>query len=288
MPRVAVVTDSTHYMPVELLEANDVRQVSLYFNWGEGPRRETEMSGYDEFYTRLREGGAMPSTSQPSIGDFLATYEPLIAQDRDIVSIHLSGGISGTYGSASQAAQLLAERGTGDRISVIDGETACGGLGALVLAGAASARAGRSREEVVRRVREARESLEIWFCIDTLEFLQRGGRIGRAQAWLGGALKVKPILSLGAEITPVERVRTAGRAFERMVEYMDSRRSDGADGWIVQHIQAPDQAERLVGRGREMFGSEPLFVSEVGPVIGAYTGPGLIGVGGLPTRLLEG
>jgi len=286
MAPVAIVTDSTHYMPVELADANEIHQVSLYFNWGDGPQRETELSGYDEFYARLRQGGAMPSTSQPSIGDFLATYEPLIEEGRDIVSIHLSGGISGTYDSATQAAQLLAERGAPDRISVIDGETACGGLGALVLAGAAAARAGGSREEVVRRVREARQALEIWFCIDTLEFLQRGGRIGRAQAWLGGALKVKPILSLGAEITPVERVRTAGRAFERMVEYMGQRQRDGADGWIVQHIQAPDQAQRLVARGREMFTTEPVFVSEVGPVIGAYTGPGLIGVGGIPARLL--
>jgi DegV family protein with EDD domain len=138
----------------------------------------------------------------------------------------------------------------------------------------------------VQRTREARSQLEIWFCVDTLEFLQRGGRIGRAQAWLGGALKVKPILSLGAEITPVERVRTATRAFERMVDYMSSRQRDGADGWIIQHIQAPDQADRLVARGREMFSSEPLFVSEIGPVIGAYTGPGLIGVGGIPRRLL--
>jgi DegV family protein with EDD domain len=286
MAAVTIVTDSTHYMPRELLEANDVHQVSLYFNWGEGPVRESDMSNFDDFYARLRRGPDMPTTSQPSIGDFLAVYEPLIAEGRDIVSIHLSGGISGTFGAASQAAQLIEERGTVDRIAVLDGETACGGLGALVLAAAASARAGAGRDEVLQRAREARSLLEIWFCVDTLEFLQRGGRIGRAQAWLGGALKVKPILSLGAEITPVERVRTAARAFERMVEYMGSRKRDGADAWIVQHIQAPDQAERLLERGREMFGSEPLFVSEVGPVIGAYTGPGLIGVGGIPRRLL--
>jgi DegV family protein with EDD domain len=286
MASVAIVTDSTHYMPRELLEANDIRQVSLYFNWGEGPVREADMSSFDDFYARLRRGPDMPTTSQPSIGDFLAVYEPLIAGGRDIVSIHLSGGISGTYGAASQAAQLIEERGETDRIAVIDGETACGGLGAVVLAAAASANAGAGRDEVVQRAREARAALEIWFCVDTLEFLQRGGRIGRAQAWLGGALKIKPILSLGAEITPVERVRTATRAFDRMVEYMSSRQRDGADGWIVQHIQAPDQAERLVQRGRGMFGSDPLFVSEIGPVIGAYTGPGLIGVGGIPARLL--
>jgi DegV family protein with EDD domain len=127
----------------------------------------------------------------------------------------------------------------------------------------------------------------MWFCVDTLEFLRRGGRVGAAQAWVGSTLKVKPILTLEAEVTPVERVRTAGRAFERMVDYMRSRCDDGADGWVVQHIQAPDQAERLVERGREMFGCEPLFVSEIGPVIGTHVGPGLIGVGGVPAALVR-
>jgi DegV family protein with EDD domain len=128
--------------------------------------------------------------------------------------------------------------------------------------------------------------MRLWFCVDTLEYLQRGGRIGRAQAWLGGALQIKPILSIESEITPVERVRTAGRAFERMVEYMRTLRDDGADAWVVQHIQAPERADALVARGRELFGSDPIWVSEVGPVIGTYTGPGLVGVGGLPSRLL--
>ena len=167
---------------------------------------------------------------------------------------------------------------------MIDGETACGGMGMLVLAACAAARAGADKDAVVARVREAREALRIWFCLDTLEYLRRGGRIGKAQAWLGGTLKIKPILSLEYEIVPVERVRTAGRAFERMVEYARELHDNGADGWVVQHIQAPEQAERLIDRCREIFDSEPLFTSEVGPVIGTYTGPGLIGVGGVPPR----
>ena len=156
-----------------------------------------------------------------------------------------------------------------------------------MLAAAAAARAGAGTDDVLARAREARAALAIWFCIDTLEYLQRGGRVGRAQAWLGGALKIKPILSLEAEITPVERVRTSGRAFERMVDYLRILRDAGADGWVVQHIQSPDRAGELVARGRELFASEPMWVSEVGPVIGTYTGPGLIGVGGVPARLLR-
>ena len=126
----------------------------------------------------------------------------------------------------------------------------------------------------------------MWFAIDTLEYLRKGGRIGAAQAWLGSALQIKPILTLGEEITPVERVRTRRRAFERMVDYARQRRDDGADGWVVQHIQDPETAQRLVEQCRELFGTEPIFVSEIGPVIGAHVGPGLIGTGGVPRAQL--
>jgi len=286
MRPVAIVTDSTHYTTRELIAAAGVHEVSLYVSDGERSQRETEITDYDGFYARLREGGSLPTTSQPSIGDFVTAYEPLLAAGDDIVSIHLAGGISGTVGAAAQATALLDERGSDGRIAVVDARTACGGLGMVVLAAAAVAGAGGDFDAVLARTQEARAALRIWFCIDTLTYLQRGGRIGRARAWVGGALQVKPILSLEAEITPVERVRTAGRAFERMVEFLRSRRDEGADGWVIQHIQAPDRAAALVERGRELFGCEPQWVSEVGPVIGTYTGPGLLGVGGVPARLL--
>jgi DegV family protein with EDD domain len=157
-----------------------------------------------------------------------------------------------------------------------------------VLAAAAAARDGAAVDAVVERTGEAARRMRFWFAVETLEYLRRGGRIGPARAWLGSALKVKPILTLDGEITPVERVRTSGRAFERMVEYMRARRDDGADGWVVQHAGAPDVAERLVERGREVFATEPLFVSEIGPVIGAHIGPGLVGTGGLPRALVSG
>jgi DegV family protein with EDD domain len=287
MAPVAVATDSTHYLPRALADAQDVHQVSLYVGWQGQPERELQMDGFDAFYQRLRVDSEVPSTSQPSIGDFLAVWEPLLQDGQAVVSIHLAGGISGTCEAARQAHALLAERGLGERVEVIDGETACGGMGLLVLAACAYARAGHGLDAVVARVRETRKALRIWFCLDTLEYLRRGGRIGKAQAWLGGTLRIKPILSLEFEITPVERVRTAARAFERMVRYAEELRDAGSDGWVVQHIQAPEQAERLIGRCREIFDSEPLFSSEVGPVIGTYTGPGLIGIGGVPRSLLS-
>ena len=287
MSPVAVAADSTHYLPRELAAREGLHQVSLYVGWSGDSTRELDLQSFDPFYERLRAASELPTTSQPSIGDFLAVWEPLLEAGEDVVSIHLAGGISGTAEAARQAHALLAERGLGERVAVLDSESACGGTGLLVLAALAAARAGADKEAVVDRARETRKALKIWFCLDTLEYLRRGGRIGKAQAWLGGTLKIKPILSLEYEITPVERVRTAGRAFERMVDYARELHDDGRDGWVVQHIQAPDQAQRLIERCREIFGSEPVFASEVGPVIGTYTGPGLIGVGGVPRALLS-
>lgn len=288
MSPVAVASDSTHYLPRRLAEEHGIHQVSLYVGWHGEKQRELDMDGFDAFYERLRDDRELPTTSQPSIGDFLEIWEPLLDEGRDIVSVHLAGGISGTCEAARQAHALLSERGLGERVVVIDGETGCGGAGLLLLAAAAAAEAGGDIDAVAARVRAAKEHLRIWFALDTLEYLRRGGRIGKAQAWLGGTLRIKPILSLEYEIMPVERVRTSARAFERMVRYAEELRDAGSDAWCVQHIQALDQAERLVERGREIFGSEPSFVSEVGPVIGTYTGPGLLGVGGVPRAMLAG
>jgi DegV family protein with EDD domain len=287
MRPVAIATDSTHYIPRAQAEREQIHQVSLYVGWGGEPERELEMDDFGPFYERLASDPELPTTSQPSIGDFLTVWEPLLESGNDIVSIHLAGGISGTCEAARQARNLLAERGQGDRVEVIDSETACGGTGLLVLAACAAARSGAGKDEVVEWVREARKSLRIWFCLDTLEYLRRGGRVGRAQAWLGGTLKIKPILSLQYEIVPVERVRTAGRAFERMVQYAEELNDGGADAWAVQHIQASEQAHRLIDRCRMVFDSEPSLTSEVGPVIGTYAGPGLIGVGAVPRAFLS-
>ena len=192
MAPVAVASDSTHYLPRALAEQRGVHQISLYVGWAGRPERELDMASFAPFYERLRTDPELPSTSQPSIGDFLAVWEPLLEEGRDVVSIHLAGGISGTVEAARQAHALLAERGLGERVEVIDGETGCGGLGMLVLAACAAADAGGDKDAVAARVREARKSLRIWFCVDTLEYLRRGGRIGKAQAWLGGTLRIKP------------------------------------------------------------------------------------------------
>ena len=222
------------------------------------------------------------------MGDFIACFEEQLDRGDDVVSIHISAGISGTYDSARQAAEQLEREGKGgERVRVVDSSTTGGGLGLVVLAAAAAAGAGGNLDEVEQRAQQARAELKIWFALDTLEFLKRGGRIGAASAWIGSTLKIKPILSLESELTPVERVRTSSRAFERLVDYARQRHESGADGWVVQHIAAREQAENLVDRCREVFGSDPVFIGEIGPVLSAHTGPGLLGIGSIPTQYLE-
>lgn len=281
---VAIVSDTCHYLPDELVAEQQIHQVSLYIRWPEGDTRESDIDDYDAYYARLGAAADLPTTSQPSIGDFLAVYEPLLDAGHEIVSVHLAGGMSGTVRSAEQARDQLGDRA--GKVHVVDSASACGGEGLVVLAAAAAARGGLDGVAVAERAREARSALKMWFAIDTLEYLRRGGRIAGAQAWLGSALRIKPILTVESEITPVERVRTSKRAFERMVDLLRSRAEDGADAYMVQHIQAPDQAAELAARATEIFGVPPRVVSEIGPVIGTHVGPGLLGAGGLPSSYL--
>ena len=164
---------------------------------------------------------------------------------------------------------------------MVDGETGAGGLGCLVDRRGAGAEAGGDLDAVVAAVRKARARLEMWFCLDTLEYLRRGGRIGAAQALLGTALRVKPILTFGTEIAPIGRVRTRRRAMERMHAYLDELYERGARDWIVQHAQSAAR-RRAAGRLRHQRSSAPSRCSapQVGPVLGAHLGSGLL-VGGL-------
>jgi fatty acid kinase fatty acid binding subunit len=289
MGEVAVVTDSTANLPAEQIERTGIRIVPLYIVFG-GDRTvpETEITDYPAFFDELRGAESLPTTSQPSVGDFVSVYEPLLARRAEVVSIHISGGLSGTPEAARQAAEVLERDGKGgERIRVIDSTTVAGGLGLVVLAAARAAARGADGQEVARQTAEARKELKMWFGVDTLEFLKRGGRIGAASAWIGSTMKIKPILTVEGEMAPVERVRTSARMFERMVDYARQRHESGADAWCVQHINAPDEGARLVEACREVFGCEPTLVGEIGPVLSAHVGPGLLGVGSIPMRFFD-
>jgi DegV family protein with EDD domain len=289
MSEVALVTDSTAYLPRELIERHRITVVPLYIVFG-GDRTvpEVEITDYEEFFDELRRADSLPTTSQPSVGDFTSAYEPLLADGGEIVSIHISGGLSGTTEAARQAKEALERDGKGgERIQVIDSTTAAGGIGFMVLAAAKAAAEGKDAKAVAEHVAAARAEFKLWFAIDTLEFLRRGGRIGAASAWIGSTLKVKPILTVENEMTPVERVRTSTRAFERMLDYARQRHDSGADAWSAQHIHDPDACAALVERCSEIFGTPPVIVSEIGPVLATHTGPGLLGMGALPAHFVQ-
>jgi DegV family protein with EDD domain len=283
----AVVCDTTGYLPADLLAEREIKTISLYVSVDGEQEKESEITDYADFYERLRasEGGA--TTSQPSIGDFLSVYEPLLNEGREVVSIHISAGISGTFEAAGQARERLIEEDKGgERIHLMDSRSAAGGMGLCALGASSAARNGADGPGALAQAEETRNSLKMWFAIDTLEYLRRGGRIGGARAWIGGALKIKPILTLEEEITPVERVRTRARSLERLRGYARQRHDSGADGWVVQHIQDKETADALIEDCYEIFNCDPVFISEVGPVLGAHVGPGLLGCGSVRTELV--
>ena len=283
----AVVCDTTAYLPADLVAARGIKTISLYVSVDGEQERESEISDFDAFYERLRASESGATTSQPSVGDFLAVYEPLLAEDREVVSIHISAGISGTFEAAGQARERLIEEGKGgERLHLLDSRSAAGGMGLCALGAATAAAAGADAQRTVAQAEETRNDLKMWFAIDTLEYLRRGGRIGGARAWIGGALKIKPILTLEEEITPVERVRTRARSLERLRGYARQRHESGRDGWVVQYIQDKETADALIEDCYEIFGCDPVFISEVGPVLGAHVGPGLLGVGSVRTELV--
>jgi DegV family protein with EDD domain len=276
---VAVVTDTTTYLPAEMIRRRGIHQVSLFVGWGGDLRREDSYE-LDAFYARLRESADLPTTSQPSVGDFLAVFEPLTAAGRDVVSVHIAAGLSGTCESAREAARVVADKGMPGRVAVVDGRTGAAGLGCLALGAVDAADRGAALDDVVAAVEKTREGLDMWFCLDTLEYLRKGGRIGAAQALLGSALKIKPILTFGTEIAPVGRVRTSRRAQQVMFGYIRELRDRGVTDWFVQHAQSVEDAEALVAEGTSVIGHEPLFCTEVGPVLGAHLGSGTL-VGGV-------
>ena len=286
MADVAVVTDSTGYLPPALMQSLGIEVVSLYYDLGgAGMRRESEFGGdYSRFYADLVASDGLASTSPTPVDDLVAVYERLLDAHSTVVSVHISSAISETCANAREAVQRLKAH---ERVVVIDSAGATGHLGFQALAAARAVAAGEDLEGVIERVRQARQGVKQWFLVETLEYLRRGGRIGGAAAWIGSALDIKPILTVESEIKAVERVRTRKRGLERLIELMRQRRSLGADRWFVQHAHAHEDADRMVERLTEVFVRPPEFVAEVGPVIGTHVGPGTLWVGGLPGAALR-
>jgi len=277
---VAIVTDSTADLPPQLAASRSSTVVPLTLNVeGQSLLDGVEIQP-DEFYRRLPSVTTHPTTSQPSPGRFAEAYTSLLAEHVAIVSIHISEKLSGTYASARQAADMTDPK----RIRVVDSELVSMSLGLITLVASAMAAGGAEAETIEAKMLEMRSHIQTYFSVATLEFLRRGGRIGRASALLGSVLQVKPVLCIrDGLVTPLERVRTFDRALNRIVEL--ARETDRGHGVcvIVGHANASSDADRI-GRELEPI-AETLMIQPLGPVVGAHAGPGVVGVGCYPAEL---
>jgi DegV family protein with EDD domain len=278
--RVAIVTDSTADLIPELVAQHAITVVPLTVNLD----GRSYLDGVDisaaEFYQKLQQSSSHPTTSQPSPGQFKESYERLLADHDEVVSIHISSKLSGTMGSAQQAAAMIG----GERVQVIDSEFASMPLAALVLVAATRAAQGAAAPEIVADVARVREATRCFFAVATLEYLRRGGRIGAASALLGSVLQIKPILAIeDGQVVPLERVRTHERALHRLVELVQAVDREQGLCLVIGHAAAEPAALALAERLEP--NAETLVIQPLGPVVGAHAGPGTVGVAVYPAEL---
>ncbi|KRE96475.1 EDD domain protein [Paenibacillus sp. Soil766] len=279
MTNIRIVTDSTADIPLAVREALNIEMVPLKINFGEDQYLDTVTLQSEDFYRKLTSSAHFPTTSTPSPGEFLDVYQSLLEEpDTEVISIHLSSVLSGTYRTAELASSLLEGDQLG-KVHVVDSCSASYGIGALVVAAAEAVQAGKSVDEVVALVQTMRANFYIYFLVDTLEFLQKGGRIGKASALFGSLLNIKPILSLDSagEVSVVDKVRGNKKAIARILELLAADVSDKTIRSLhIAHANNLEGAEQLREAIVQRFAVEHVDYITLGPVIGAHAGPGTI------------
>jgi len=271
---VRVVTDSTADLPPEVVRELGITVVPLLVLFGDEVYRDGVDLSSEEFFERLTTSPVLPTTSQPPVGAFLETYRKLAAETDEIVSIHIAARSSGTCESALQASRSL---GGSPRIEIVDSQSASMGLGYQVMAAAHAARTGASLEEVAAAARSVGRRVHLLALLETLEYLRRGGRIGRAQAFLGSVLNLKPLITIrDGVVQPAARVRTRARALDQMLRYCLAY--GDLEDVAVMHGTTPEDAEMLARRIREHLPDVPIYVGRLGPALGVHGGPGIIGM----------
>ena len=279
MSKVTIITDSTAYLPQNLVDNLSIQVIPLYVIWGEDTYKDNVDITSEEFYQMLQTSKVMPSTSQPSPQDFINIYKPLVDQKKDILSIHISSKLSGTIDSVQQAKKTLAY----ERLMIVDSLSTSMAMGFVVLAAARAANEGKTLEECTKIAQKAIKDTHVYFVVDTLEFLKRGGRIGGASAFLGTALDLKPVLYIHeGKIEGFEKVRTKRKALNRLVQIcVDIIGEKKPIHFCVMHSVAVDDAnfvkESLTSRFDK---NEIIEFLEAGlsPVIGTHVGPGAVAV----------
>ena len=271
---VKIVTDSLSDITGDLIDELGVNVVSVYVRFGEQVYRDRVEMTTEEFYYRLVHSDILPTTTQPPPGDFLDVYNKLAQETDEILVVTLSSKLSGTYESAAQAKRMFEGK---CRIEVIDSQTVIMGLGLIIVAASKAAKAGANLDELVALVRGAMPRAHPIMSFDTLKYLAKGGRIGKAQGLLGSLLSVKPILTVrDGEVYPVTRVRSRAAGIDYLYKYVAG--FPKIEELAVEHATTPDEAEQLVERLGSLFPKERIYRSTVSPVIGTYVGPHVLSV----------
>jgi DegV family protein with EDD domain len=272
--KVKIVTDSTADIPQNLIEEFGITIVPLYLLFGEETYRDKVDMNEDEFYQKLLSDPLHPTTTQPTPEDFTNIYEKLATETDSIVSIHISSKLSGTCNSATQGAKSIDK---GCTIEVIDSKMVSMALGLIVLEAANMAKSGKNQQQIIEKVKEIIDDTHILVLFDTLKYLAKGGRIGKAKALFGSMLNVKPILTIkDGEFLPVAQVRSRTKGIEKLVEYTKNA-SDIQDITVVQST-TPDEAQALAERLIPLVPQETIKISRLGPVLGVHGGPGVLAV----------
>jgi len=278
MSKVAIVTDSTAYLPPALLEKYKILVTPQVLIWGEQTFHDGEDILPEEFYHRLANAKVMPTTSQVAIVTMKAVFEKLLEQDYDVLGIFISSKLSGTMSSATQAREMLPK--AAKKLALVDSNSTAMAMGFHVLAAARAAETGAGLDECRKVAEISREHTGVYFVVDTLEFLYRGGRIGGAQALLGSALNIKPLLTLeDGRIESVEKIRTKSKALDRLVDIVVEKADSGHPVRLATlHANAELEARSVLEKASARLDPVETVLASVSPVIGTHTGPGTVGL----------
>ncbi|MDM7999765.1 MAG: DegV family protein [Dehalococcoidia bacterium] len=271
---VRIVTDSSSDIPAEIARELKICVVPMYVRFGTEVYRDGVDLETEEFYQKLVTSRTVPTTSAPKMKDFAEAYERLSEETDEIVSIHLSSTFSSAYEIALRASGRVKKD---CRIEVIDSKTAAMGLGLLVIAAAKQAQKGQKMQQIVKMVKEAAPRARVYVCFETLEYLRRGGRIGKAESLLGSPIKVHPIVGLeGGEIKPVGRERSRNRALDRLCSLAAD--APNVSSVAIEQGAAAGEADRLHSRLAALLPGKDIYSSAVGSAVAVHTGPRVVGV----------
>lgn len=278
MGKIHIVTDSGSDLPLEIREQFGISVVPLTVQFGDEIYRDGEEISTSEFFSKLESSQTMPSTCQPSPADFLKIYERIAAPGDTIVSIHLSSKMSGTYQSAVLGGSML---DTGITVKTVDTRNASMGIGLVALAAAEAVQAGKSLDEVLAVAQHAIDQQQVYFVVDTLEYLKKNGRIALASALVGTLLNIKPVLTLiDGQVAPFEKIRGKAKALKRLRELVEDMRNENPDHKFrvaLSNSECREDAERLAEQlQKELPIVGDVVIGQIGPTIGVHTGPGTV------------